>query len=133
MLIAATVFALSLFGGEPAHARATPVDSGASPTCITPSRTGTFRLLAVSKKGNEPNTAMLILENIQGCLEATFVTEGAGPAIIDHVSVSGDTLKGSLQLSTGRAAVSFKFSDKDVAGSIVEGCREWTVEGRRTS
>jgi len=134
MMIAATVFALSLLGGEPAHARAIPVDSGgATSTCITPTRTGTFRLLAMSKKGNEPNTAILMLENIQGCLEVTFVTEGNGPAIIDHVSITGDTLKGSLRLTTGTAAVSFKFSDKDVAGSIVEGRREWTLEGRRTS
>jgi hypothetical protein len=134
MLTAATIFAISLFGGEPAHARATPVDSGATaPTCIAPTRTGTFRLLAMSKKGNEPNAAVLMLENIQGCLEVTFVTESAGPAIIDHVSVSGDTMKGSLRLSTGTATVSFKFSDKDVAGSIVEGRREWTLEGHRTS
>ena len=87
----------------------------------------------MSKKGNEPNTAILMLENIQGCLEVTFVTEGNGPAIIDHVSLTGDTLKGSLRLTTGTAAVSFKFSDRDVAGSIVEGRREWTLEGRRTS
>jgi len=134
MLIAATVFALSLLGGEPAHARAIPVDSGgATPSCITPTRTGTFRLLALSKKGNEPNTAILMLENIQGCLEVTFVTDGNGPAIIDHVSITGDTLKGSMRLSTGTAAVSFKFSDKEVAGSIVEGRREWTLEGHRTS
>jgi hypothetical protein len=134
MLLAATVFALSLTGGERAHARAIPSDSAAGrPTCITPTRTGTFRVIAMSKKGNEPNTAILMLENIQGCLEVTFVTEGNGPAIIDHVSVSGDTMKGSLRLNTGTAAVSFKFSDKDVSGSIVEGRREWTLEGRRTS
>jgi len=134
MLIAATVFALSLFGGDPALARAIPVDSGATTsTCITPTRTGTFRLLAMSKRGNEPNAAILMLENIQGCLEVTFVTDGHGPAIIDHLTVSGDTIKGSLRLSTGTATVSFKFSDKDVAGSIVEGRREWTLEGRRTS
>ena len=134
MLIPATVFALSLLGGEPARPRAIPVDSGgATPSCIAPTRTGTFRLLAISKKGNEPNTAILMLENIQGCLEVTFVTDGNGPAIIDHLSVAGDTMKGSLRLSTGTAAVSFKFSDKEVAGSIVEGRREWTLEGRRTS
>ena len=62
-----------------------------------------------------------------------FVTEGNGPAIIDHVSVNGDVLKGSLRLSTGTATVSFKFSEKEVAGSIVEGRREWTLEGRKTS
>ena len=133
MLIAATVFALSLLGGEPAHARAIPVDSGATPSCIAPTRTGTFRLLALSKKGNEPNTAILMLENISGCLEATFVAGNAGPAVIEHLSVSGDTLTGSLRLSTGSAVVSFKFSDKEVAGSIVEGRREWTLEGHRTS
>lgn len=134
MLIATTLFALSLLGGEPAHARAIPVDSGTTtPSCIAPTRTGVFRLLAVSKRGNEPNTAILMLENIQGCLEATLVTEGNGPAVIDHISVSGDTLRGSLRLTTGTAQVSFKFSDKEVAGSIVEGRREWTLEGRRTS
>ena len=133
MLIAASVFALSLAGGEPALARAVRVDSGATRTCISPTRTGTFRLLAMSKRGNEPNTAILMLENIQGCLEVTFVTDGNGPSIIDHVSISGDTMRGSLRLSTGTATVSFKFSDKDVAGSIVEGRREWTLEGRRTS
>ena len=133
MLIAATLLALSMFGGDPARARATPVDSGTAPGCITPTRTGVFRLLAVNKKNKEPSTAVLMLENIQGCLEVTFVTGGNGPAIIDGVSVSGDTLKGSLHLSTGKAAVSLQFSDKEVAGSIVEGRREWTVEGRRTS
>ena len=77
MLIAASVFALSMFGGDPAHARAIPVDSTSSTrACITPTRTGTFRLLALSKKGNEPNTAILMLENIQGCLEVTFVADG---------------------------------------------------------
>ena len=133
MMIAATVFALSLFGGEPAHTRATPGDSGATPTCIAPTRTGTFRLLAVSKKDNEPNTAILMLENIQGCLEVTFVTDRNGPAIIERVSVTGDTLKGSLKLSTGTAQVSLKFSDASVSGTIVDGRREWTLEGHRTS
>jgi len=44
------------------------------------------------------------------------------PAIIEGVSVSGDTLSGSLRLSTGKAKVSFKFSDKSVDGSI------WTAK-----
>ena len=134
MIIAASVLALTLFGGEPARARAITVDSGAAkPSCLAPERTGTFRMLALSTKSNEPSTAILMLENIQGCLEVTFVTEGAGPAIIDRVSVSGDTMKGSLRLSTGTAQVSFKFSDKDITGSIVEGRREWKLEGHRTS
>jgi len=133
MLIAAAGLALSLFSGGTAQMRATPVDSGATSSCITPSRTGTFRLIAVNRKNNEPNQAVLLLENIEGCLEVTFVTEGSAPAIIDHISVSGDSLRGSMRLGTGTAAVSFTFSEKDVAGSIVEGHHEWTVEGRRTS
>jgi len=133
MVIAATVLALSLLGGEPAHARATPVDSGGTRNCVTPTRTGVFRLVTTNKKSNDPSTAVLMLENIEGCLEVTFITDGNGPAIIDGVSVTDDTLKGSLHLSTGKATVSLKFSDRDVAGSIVEGKRQWSVEGRRTS
>ena len=133
MTIATTLLALALFGGEPAHARSIPVDSVATRTCVSPTRTGTYRVLAVSTKGKEPRAAMLVLENIQGCLEVTFVTDGVGPAVIDRLSLSDNTLKGSLQLSTGTAQVSFQFSDKEVAGSIVEGRHEWKLEGRRTS
>jgi hypothetical protein len=133
MTIATTLLALALIGGERAHARSAPVDSVGARSCISPTRTGTYRVLALSTKGNEPRAAMLVLENIQGCLEVTFVTDGVGPAIIDRLSLTENTLKGSLQLSTGTAQVSFQFSDKEVAGSIVEGRREWKLEGRRTS
>lgn len=133
MSISATVLALALFGGQPAQARAITVDSGASRTCLAPERTGTFRVLAMSKKGNEPSAAILILENIQGCLEVTFVIGGTGPTVINSVTVDGNTLQGSLRLSTGTAKVSFKFSDKEVTGTIVEGRREWKLDGHRTS
>jgi siroheme synthase (precorrin-2 oxidase/ferrochelatase) len=133
MTIATVLLALALTGGEPAHARAVPVDSTGAKSCIAPARTGTYRVLAVSTKGNEPRAAILLLENIQGCLEVTLVTDASGPAVIDRVSVTENTLKGSLRLSTGTAQVSFQFSDKDVVGSIVEGRREWKLEGRRTS
>jgi len=133
MTLATALLAFALTSGESAHARAIPVDSAAAQACITPARTGTYRILAISKKGNEPRAAMLVLENIQGCLEVTFVTDGAGPANIDRLSMTENTLKGSLRLSTGMATVSFQFSDKEVAGSIVEGRHEWKLEGRRTS
>ena len=133
MTLATTLLALALVGGEPAQARATTVDSVATRSCVSPARTGTYRVIAVAKKGSEPRAAMLVLENIQGCLEVTFVTDGVGPAIIDGLSLSGDTLKGSLRLSTGTAKVSFQFSDKNVNGSIVEGRHEWSLEGQRTS
>jgi hypothetical protein len=133
MTLAAAVLALALTSGESAPARAIPVDSVATRSCITPARTGTYRILAISKKGNEPRAALLVLENIQGCLEVTFVTDGVGPAIIDRLSLTDTTLKGSMRLSTGTAVVSIQFSDKDVSGSIVEGKHEWKLDGRRTS
>ena len=133
MILATALLALALTRGESAHARVIPVDSAGARSCITPTRTGTYRILAISKKGNEPRAAMLVLENIQGCLEVTFVTDGVGPAIIDRLSLTENTLKGSMRLSTGTATVSFQFSDKDVSGSIVEGKHEWKLDGRRTS
>jgi len=134
MPISATILALAFLSGQPEHARAVAADSSSpTKTCIAPERTGTFRLFAVSARGNEPSTAILMLENIEGCLEVTFVSGSTGPAIIEGVSVTGDTLNGSLRLSTGKARVSFKFSDKAVDGSITEGRRSWKLEGHRTS
>ena len=133
MTLATALLALALTSGESAPARGLPVDSTDARSCITPTRTGTYRVLAISKKGNEPRAAMLVLENIQGCLEVTFVTDGVGPAIIDRLSLTENTLKGSLRLSTGTATVSFHFSEKDVSGSIVQGKHEWKLDGPRTS
>jgi len=82
MTLATALLAFALTSGESAQARAITVDSAAAQSCITPARTGTYRILAISKKGNEPRAAMLVLENIQGCLEVTFVTDGVGPAIL---------------------------------------------------
>jgi hypothetical protein len=133
MTIATAFLALALGGGQPAHARAIPVDSVGAASCIAPTRTGTYRILAVSTKGSEPRAGILVLENIQGCLEVTLVTDASAPAVIDRLSATENTLKGSLRLSTGTAQVSFQFSDKEVAGSIVEGRHQWKLEGRRTS
>jgi hypothetical protein len=133
MTLATALLALALTGGESARARAIPVDSTDARSCVTPARTGTYRIVAVSKIGNEPRAALLVLENIQGCLEVTFVTDGGGPAIIDRLSLTDNTLKGSMRVSTGTATVSFQFSDKDISGSIVEGKHEWKLDGRRTS
>lgn len=133
MTLAAALLALTFTRGESAPARAIPVDSAGARSCVSTARTGTYRILAISKRGNEPRAALLVLENIQGCLEVTFVTDGVGPAIIDRLSLTDNTLKGSMRLSTGTAVVSIQFSDKDVSGSIVEGKHEWKLDGRRTS
>ena len=103
MSISVTLLALALVGGQTAHPRVVTAQSPSPErSCIAPERTGTFRLLALSAKGNEPSTAILMLENIEGCLEVTFVSGSTGPAIIEGVSVSGDTLSGSLRLSAAR-------------------------------
>jgi hypothetical protein len=133
MTLATALLALALTSGESAHARAIPVDSASAPRCVAATRTGTYRVLAIGLRGNEPRAAMLVLENIEGCLEVTFVTDGVGPAIIDRLTLTDDSLKGSMRISSGTAAVSLQFSDKNVAGSIVEGKHEWKLEGRRTS
>ena len=61
------------------------------------------------------------------------MTDDRGPAIIDHLSVSGDTLKGSLNVTGNPAQVTFRFNGNAVAGTIVERQQEWHVEGKRTS
>lgn len=137
MTVAAVVLGLALVSGgaidssTSAHARVSP--RSAAHTCLAPDRTGTFRLTAVKANGTEPQPAMLVLENIDGCLEVTFVTDERAPAIIDELTQTGDTLNGMLRLSTGTAKVSLKFTPIGVNGSITKGHDEWRLEGRRTS
>jgi hypothetical protein len=137
MTVAAVVLGLALVTGgaveSSTHAHTRVSSRPAAQTCVAPDRTGTFRLTAVKTNGSDPQPAMLVLENIDGCLEVTFVTDERAPAIVDELSLSGDTLKGMLRLSTGPAKVSLKFTSAGVAGSITKGRDEWRLEGRRTS
>jgi hypothetical protein len=137
MTVAAVVLGLALVSGgamdSSTHARARVSPRPEARACIAPDRTGTFRLTAVKVNGTEPQPAMLVMENIDGCLEVTFVTDERAPAIVDELSLNGDTLNGSLRLSTGAAKVSLKFTPTGIAGSITKGHDEWRLEGRRTS
>src|SRR5437016_2398370 len=96
MTVAAVVLGLALVGGTAVHSSSpAPARASARPAaqaCIAPDRTGTFRLTAVKTNGSDPQPAMLVLENIDGCLEVTFVTDERAPAIVDELSLSGDTL-----------------------------------------
>ena len=132
MIISATILALSLLASDPKPAAAQPSIAPAK-TCVAAERTGTFRVVTKKSGGTALGLGLVLLENIDGCLEATFITDDAGPAIIDGLSLSGDTLKGNLKLSSGSAKVSLQFIGTGVAGSIVQGRNEWTVEGRKTS
>src|SRR6185503_11593492 len=110
-----------------------PGTAPAQASCVSPARTGTFRMMTTRLDGTYVRPALLVLENIEGCLEATFVTDGSSPAIIDHLKVDGNDLTGALKLPTGEAKFSVHFSESTIDGSITEGRQQWKVEGRRTS
>lgn len=138
MSVALSVAALALVGLSPLSSPSPSpapraVAHAPSTACVSPERTGTFRVFATKPDGSQALPAMLILENIEGCLEATFVTESRGPAIIDHLSVAGDTLEGSLNVVGNRAQVRLRFDGTTVAGTIVDRRDQWRVEGKRTS
>jgi hypothetical protein len=135
MSIAAPLFALALIGLSSAPTTSTPraPHHPAQATCIAPERTGTFRIFADKAKGSQSVPAILMLENVDGCLEASVVTDDRGPALIDHLSLSGDTLKGSLNITGNPAQVTLRFDGSAVVGTIVDRQQEWHVEGKRTS
>jgi hypothetical protein len=133
VFVVATVFALAVTSAAPAPIAPTNPDSVRA-SCVAPSNTGTFRITTTkTADGSHGISALLLLENIGGCLEATFITDGNSPAAIDRLSLSGDTLKGSLNVAGGSAQVVVKFDGSKVAGSIVERRTEWRIEGRKTS
>jgi hypothetical protein len=130
MLAASVVLAISLLGSA---ASPRPAVHSTTPTCITPVQTGTYRVIAMKPDSSSARPAMLVLENIDGCLEATLVTDDRGPAVINHVVLAGDTLRGSVRTAAGTGRVEFRFSERAVTGSIVDGRQQWRVSGRRTS
>jgi hypothetical protein len=103
------------------------------PTCITPDRTGTFRIVATRAGGTDAVPALLLLENINGCLEATFVTDDHAPAAIDQLALSANTLKGRISVTGELAVFTVRFDDARVVGSIVAKKQAWQIEGRKTS
>ena len=120
----------AISAGSPAQ---TARDSIHTKACVTPDRTGTFRIFATRNGGTDGVLALLVLENINGCLEATFVTDDRAPAAIDQLALSGDTLKGRIQLPGELAVLTVRFEDARVAGSIIAKKQEWRIEGHKTS
>jgi hypothetical protein len=109
------------------------VPSHAPRTCATPTQTGTFRITALPADSSDSRLGIIVFESIDGCLEATILTEDAGPAAIDHLVVSGDDITGALRIPTGTAKVTLHVTGKEISGSIVEGKHAWRLSGRRTS
>ena len=130
--------ALALVGAAsaaPAQAARVSLASNTASPCASPAQTGTFRVTATKPDGSGVRPAMIVLENINGCLEVTLITDEASPAVVDHLSFSGDTLTGTLRTGGGvaRIALSFDAGGAGVAGSITDGRQQWLVKGRRTS
>jgi hypothetical protein len=132
MMFSATMFALALFGGDP-KTPAVVAPGQQAHECLAAERTGTFRVVTKKAGGSAVGLGLVVLENINGCLAATFITDDAGPAIIDGLSLAGDTLRGTVRLSSGTARLALQFIGANVAGSIVQGRNEWSIEGRKTS
>jgi hypothetical protein len=107
--------------------------SPAAPSCISPTQTGTYRFTALSKDSTSSKIGMIVLENIEGCLEATLLTDDAGPAIIDHLALQENVLSGNIRVSGGNAKVTLTLSSNGMIGSIADGKKEWKLAGRRTS
>jgi hypothetical protein len=102
-------------------------------SCQAPIHTGTFRITAVTRDSSTAKIGMILLENVEGCLEASVVTDEGGPAIIDHVVLKDDTLTGSLRMHRGDARITLRFTAAGLEGTIGEGKTEWKLAGRRTS
>jgi hypothetical protein len=133
MLTIARLAAAALLAAPVAPAPVTPSALTHAPACITPELTGTFRLTASKQDGTQGIPAMLVLENIDGCLEATFITDGSNPAAIDHLAKTGDALQGRLNVTGAETQVTLRFDGTQVAGSIVGKKDSWKLEGRKTS
>lgn len=120
MLLAASLLALSFIS--------TPAKS-----CIAPTQTGVFRITAMTKDSSNASVGLVLLENVNNCLEASIVAEDAGPAIIEKVALSDGVLTGRVHMRDGFADVSLKISSSDINGSITAGKKLWLVSGLRTT
>jgi hypothetical protein len=132
MFIVAQLAAAALMAAPKVPA-STAAPTRAAAVCIAPEHTGTFRVTASKIDGTEGVPALLLLESIDGCLEATFVTDGSSPAAIDHLSKSGEALQGRLNVTGSETQVTLRFDGTSVAGSIVGKRQTWKLEGRKTS
>ena len=133
MFVVAQLVAAALAAGAPSVPVKSAAPARAAEGCITPEHTGTFRVTASRVDGTEGVPALLLLENIEGCLEATFITDGSSPAAIDHLAKTGDALQGRLNVTGSETQVTLRFDGAAVAGSIVGKRQSWKFEGRKTS
>jgi hypothetical protein len=124
MSIIASLLAVAMFG-HPQRA------------CIAPTQTGTFRFTAVDSSARDASRTqigVIMLENVDGCLEASVLTDAGAPSVIDALQVDGDSISGSVHTTSGRrATISLRLDAMHVAGSIADGRHVWALSGKRTS
>ena len=126
---AASAIALTVAPAADAADLTTPRPA-ASVTCQPITRTGTYRI-EISREGNEPAFALLVLERAAGCLSALLVTE-SGPTPLEITSVSADAL--TAKMGSGRKTVmSLRFTETGVTGELTARKRAFAVTGERTS
>ena len=133
MLTNTLILAAALLGSTGPKPATRAVHTAPTKPCVAPQRTGTFRVVTKTTNGAIGSPAILMLENLNGCLEATYVTDESSPVLIDDLDVSGNSLKGSMRTSSGAAKVTLDFEGSSVEGSIVQGRHTWLIEGRKTS
>ncbi len=131
MIVPSAVLALTLLGGAVSPRASAPLVTPRA--CITPTQTGTFRIMATKADSSSARPAMLVLEDIAGCLEATLITDDRAPSAIDQLAFVGDTLHGSIRTDGGLAKVELRFTLTTVDGSILDGRQMWRLAGRKTS
>lgn len=106
--------------------------SQAAALCDQSIKTGTYRIVLTSDKV-APMEALLVLERLEGCLEATFIADGSPASGMQLVSVSEGVITAKLRTPSGDATIKFKPGDAGVTGDIAQGRRVWKVEGRKTA
>lgn len=102
-------------------------------SCPAPTQTGIFRITALTRDSTVAKIGMVLLENVENCLEVSILTEDAGPAVIDKLEVKGDVVTGRVRLASGDAKVTLRLATNTISGTIGEGKQEWSLAGRRTS
>ena len=95
-------------------------------------KAGTFRLVVTSEKG-AVTEALLVLERVEGCLEATFIADGVPASNMRLVSVVDGVVTGQLRMTDGVATATMRLTDNGINGDIARGKSLWRVTGKRTA
>jgi len=103
-----------------------------APVCDQTVKPGTYRIVLKNEK-LAPMVALLVLERLERCLEATFIAEGSPASGMHLVSVKDSVITARLRTAEGLATVTFRLQDNGLTGDVAEGKRIWRVEGKKTA